>query len=93
MSDLIQIRKTVTNIETIHHEGGPPRAEPVKKGAVLVVLRNPYAGINVEDVMPMMDALKPVGLEVAEELIGLLGGAKKVQSYGKGSIVGEAGEI
>ena len=59
MSELIQIRKTVTHVETIRHEGGPPLEEPLKKGAIMIVLRNPYAGSFVEDVMPMMEALKP----------------------------------
>ena len=65
----------------------------MKKGAILIVLKNPFAGSYVEDVLPMMDALKPVGLEAAQELISLLGGAGQIQSYGKGSIVGEDGEL
>ena len=93
MNELIKIRKTVTHVETIRHDGGPPINEPLKKGAVLIVLRNPYAGSYVEDVMPMMDALKSVGLQAAQELISLLGGADKIQSYGKGSIVGEEREL
>ncbi|MEC9230513.1 MAG: amino acid synthesis family protein, partial [SAR324 cluster bacterium] len=60
---------------------------------ILIVLKNPFAGSYVEDVLPMMDALKPVGLEAAQELISLLGGAGQIQSYGKGSIVGEDGEL
>ncbi len=93
MSELIQIRKTVTHVETIRHEGGPPLEEPLKKGAIMIVLRNPYAGSFVEDVMPMMEALKPSGLKAAQELISLLGGVDRIQSYGKGSIVGENGEL
>ena len=93
MSELIQIRKVVTHIETIHHEGGPVLNEPIKKGAIMIVLKNPYAGSYVEDVLPMMDALKPSGLEAAQELISLMGGADRIQSYGKGSIVGEKGEL
>ena len=41
----------------------------------------------------MMEALKPIGLDAANQLIELLGGADQIQSYGKGSIVGEAGEL
>ena len=59
----------------------------------MIVLENPYAGSFVDEIVPMMDALKPVGLDAAEQLIKLLGGADKIQSYGKGSIVGEAGEL
>jgi len=93
MNDLIKVRKIVTHIENIYHEGGPANTEPIKKGAILIVLENPYAGSYVEDITPMMEALKPIGLDVANQLIELLGGADQIQSYGKGSIVGEAGEL
>jgi len=93
MSDLIKVRKIVTHVENIFHEGGPVSKIPIKKGAVLIVLENPYAGQYVSKIIPMMDALKPIGLDAANKLIDLLGGADQVQSYGKGSIVGEAGEL
>ena len=93
MSEMINVRKTVALVETIRHEGGTPPEKPLKKGAILIVLKNPFAGSYVEDVLPMMDALKPMGLEAAQELISLLGGAGQIQSYGKGSIVGEDGEL
>ena len=93
MNDLIKVRKIVTHIENIYHEGGPAHTEPIKKGAIMIVLENPYAGSYVEDITPMMEALKPIGLDVANQLIELLGGADQIQSYGKGSIVGEAGEL
>jgi len=93
MNDLIKVRKIVTHVENIFHEGGPVRIEPIKKGAILIVLENPYAGSYVEDITPMMEALKPIGLDAANQLIELLGGADQIQSYGKGSIVGEAGEL
>ena len=93
MNDLIKVRKIVTHIENIYHEGGPANTEPIKKGAILIVLENPYAGSYVEDITPMMEALKPIGLDAANQLIELLGGADQIQSYGKGSIVGEAGEL
>ena len=93
MSNLIKVRKIVTHIENIYHEGGQAHSEPIKKGAVLIVLKNPYAGSYVEDITPMMEALKPIGLDAANQLIELLGGVEQIQSSGKGSIVGEAGEL
>lgn len=93
MNDLIKVRKIVTHVENIYHEGGPAHGNPIKKGAILIVLENPYSGSYVEDITPMMEALKPVGLDAANQLIELLGGVKQIQSYGKGSIVGEAGEL
>ena len=93
MNELIKVRKIVTHVENIYHEGGQARKEAIKKGAILIVLENPYAGEFVVEIIPMMDALKPLGLDAAEQLIELLGGSDKIQSYGKGSIVGEAGEL
>ena len=93
MNDLIKVRKIVTHVENIFHEGGPAHKDPIKKGAVLIVLENPYAGSFVEDIKPMMEALKPIGLDAANQLIDLLGGVDQIQSYGKGSIVGESGEM
>ena len=69
MNELIKVRKIVTQVENIYHEGGQARIEPIKKGAILIVLENPYAGEFVDDIIPMMDALKPVGLDSAKQLI------------------------
>jgi hypothetical protein len=91
---LIEIRRIVTAVEEIRHEGGPPPDEPLKRGAIAVVLKNPYAGHYEADIMPMMEALNPVGLDMARRLIAALtGDPKKIQSYGKGAIVGAAGEL
>jgi len=52
------------------------------------------AGRFESDIQGFMDDLKPLGIEMAEKLIEALGGdAGKIQGYGKGAIVGEAGEI
>ena len=61
---------------------------------MLVVIRNPFAGAFVENIAGFMDDLKPMGLEMARSLVTALGGDPKVvQGYGKGAIVGAAGEI
>lgn len=90
---LIKIRKKLLNIETIYHEGGPVRSEPVKAGSVAVVLENPYAGRYVEDLSELVDEAKKVSEEIVQELIEALGGADSIEAYGKGAIVGTNGEI
>ena len=40
-----------------------------------------------------MEDLKPLGLEMAKKLAAALGGADKIEGYGKGSLVGAAGEL
>jgi hypothetical protein len=91
---LIEVRKFVTSVEEIWHEGGPVAEKPLKMGSIAAVLKNPYAGKYVPDIVPMMDALKPFGLEMSKRLIAALGGEpKKIEGFGKGAIVGEAGEL
>lgn len=94
MSDLVKVRKISTQVEEIYHEGGPVRDDPIKRGSIVVIVENPYAGRYVEDITPFMEALKPLGLKVANQLIDALGrDPKNITSYGKGAIVGEDGEM
>lgn len=91
----IEVRKFVIQTEEIFHEGGPLVTSPRRIGAIAAVIHNPYAGRGyVEDIQPMMAALKPLGLQMAQRLIDALGGdASAIEAYGKGSIVGVAGEL
>ncbi|MGH6960921.1 MAG: amino acid synthesis family protein [Dongiaceae bacterium] len=90
----IEIRKFATVVEEVFHEGGPAAARPLRQGACLAVIRNPYAGRYVQDILPLMEALKPLGLEMARRLVAALGAAsKEIEAYGKGAIVGTAGEL
>ena len=90
----VQIRKQVRILEEIFHEGGPAAATPRKRGAIVTVIENPFAGRYVEDIAGFMEDLKPLGAAMAKELLAALGGdAKAIDGYGKGAIVGAAGEI
>ena len=60
---------------------------------ISAVIRNPFAGQYEADPTPFMQALKPLGRDLADRLIQALGGAANVEAYGKGAIVGEAGEL
>jgi hypothetical protein len=90
----IAVRKYAVTVEEIFHEGGPAAAVPLKRGAALAVIANPYAGRYVEDIQGFMEDLKPFGLQMAQRLLAAIGGdAKAIQGYGKGAIVGAAGEL
>ncbi|MGW9331652.1 amino acid synthesis family protein [Bosea sp. NPDC055594] len=90
----IVVRKYAVTVEEIFHEGGPAATVPLKRGAALAVIANPYAGRYVEDIQGFMDDLKPFGLAMALRLLAAMGGdVKAIQGYGKGAIVGAAGEI
>jgi amino acid synthesis protein len=89
----VVVRKRITCVEEIFHEGGPPVAKPLRRAAVLAVIRNPFAGAYVANIEGFMDDLKPLGLEMARSLVAVLGGdPKAIEGYGKGAIVGSAGE-
>ncbi len=90
----IEIRRVQTQVEDIFHEGGPRPAQPQRRGAIAAVLTNPYAGRWESDIAPLMDALTPVGIEMAHRLLAAMAvPPERIEGYGKGAIVGAAGEI
>jgi Amino acid synthesis len=90
----VQIRKLALALEEIWHEGGPPAAVPRRRAAVLAAIHNPFAGRYVADIQPFMEDLKPLGMMMAGRLLTALGGdAALIDGYGKGALIGEAGEV
>lgn len=90
----VAVRKRIITVEEVFHEGGPPAAVPLRRGAILSVIANPFAGRYVAEIAPFMEDLKPLGAAMARALVEALGGdPARVQGYGKGAIVGQAGEI
>jgi hypothetical protein len=89
---LIQIRKRLLTIETIHHEGGPVGAVPLRMAAAIAVVRNPFAGRYEPDLLPFLAELRSLGRALADELVGVLG-KDRVEAYGKAAIVGVNGEL
>ena len=91
---MIDIRRILTQVEEIRHEFGPVTAVPLLRGAVGVVLTNPYAGRYEPDILPMMDALQDVGVDMARRLLAAMDvPVERIATYGKGAIVGAAGEL
>jgi hypothetical protein len=91
---MIDIRRVFTHVEEIRHEFGPPVAVPLQRGAIGAVLTNPFAGRYVEDILPMMEALQAVGLDMAQRLRAAMDvPVERIEGYGKGAIVGAAGEL
>ena len=90
----VEVRKVLHVVEEVFHEGGRRAEIPLRRAAVLAVIRNPFAGRYVEQIEEFMNDLKPLGLEMAKSLVAELGGdAKVVEGYGKGAIVGANGEL
>ncbi len=94
IAPMIDIRRIFTQVEQIHHEFGPPAATPLLRGAIGAVLTNPFAGRYEANILPMMDALGPVGIQMAQRLCAAMGVApERIEGYGKGAIIGAAGEL
>ena len=87
----IIIRRSFVIVEERHEEAGRKADRPLRRIAAVAIVENPYAGRYVEDLKPMVDASVRLGEQMAK--IALAGfGQHEVQSYGKGGIVGIAGE-
>ena len=87
----VEIRKIATAVEEIFHEGGPRASTPLRRAAIMAVIANPFAGRYVEDIQPFMTDLEPLGLQMAQKLLAVLGNDPgQIEGYGKGIIVGAA---
>jgi Amino acid synthesis len=84
------VRRITLQIEDILHEGGPVGLR--QRGAIMAAVTNPFAGHHAPDLQAAMEDLKPLGLMLTDRLIAALGGRDGIDGYGKGALVGEAGE-
>ncbi len=88
---MLKIRKLQTIREEAFSELGTEAERPVVRVVSLAVIHNPFAGRFVEDLTPLWE----IGAELAErlmtDLVRLLPGP--AVSYGKGAVVGVAGEM
>lgn len=89
-----EIRKVVVQIDEIHSQMGRPVDPPTRRAVAMAVIANPFAGAYQEDLSELSD----IGLELGDLLgrrcVEVLGIAPEAaQSYGKGVIVGDQGEL
>jgi hypothetical protein len=88
---MIQVRKIITMREAIFSELGAAASRPVIRAVGIGVIPNPFAGKFAEDLKPLFEAGATLGERLMPELLKLLDGP--AVSYGKGAIVGTAGEM
>ena len=88
---MIEIRKTLTLKEATMIEMGRSLPIPITRAAGIAVVKNPFAGRFETDLRPMFEIGKVVGEMLATEVAHLL--ARPAVAYGKGAIVGVAGEM
>lgn len=87
----IHIRRSFAILEERQEEAGKRAPQPLRRVAAVAVVENPFAGRYVEDLKPMIEDSVALGHEMARIALAAFG-PHEVQSYGKGGIVGVAGE-
>lgn len=87
----MDLRKQLIVIEETGSEAGHRLTRPVRRVAGIAVVANPFAGRSVEDLAALFDLGAEVGDLLMKRLADLLGGPGV--SYGKGAVVGLAGEM
>lgn len=87
----MHIRKVLTFVDEARSEAGRPAEIPQRKVASVAVVKNPFAGAYQEDLSSLVEASAAIGKELSEIALGLLK-PFPVESYGKGAVVGLAGE-
>jgi len=87
----IAIRRTFVLVEERKEEAGRVADRPLRRVAAVAVVENPYAGRYIEDLKPLIDGSVKLGEEIAKLALSNFG-QHEVQSYGKGGIIGLAGE-
>jgi Amino acid synthesis len=87
----MQIRKILTFVDEARSEAGQSAPTPLRKVAAVAVVKNPFAGKFEPDLSALVEASAAVGREVTEIAVGLLR-PYAAESYGKGAIIGLAGE-
>ena len=88
----MDIRKVVTLVDEIRREAGRDVSPPIRRVIVAAVLHNPHAGAYTEDLGDLSDASVELSGMLATAAVAQLDG-RAVHSYGKGGIVGVAGEL
>jgi len=88
---MTDIRKIVTLREVIFSELGHEAARPIVRAVGIAVIHNPFAGRWADDLRPLFEAGAALGERLMPELVRMLDGP--AVSYGKGAIVGVAGEM
>jgi len=90
----MEIRKVVVVVEETHKEAGREVSPPTRKAAAIAVIKNPFAGRYEEDLSLLMEYGEKLGGMLGERAVAALGIPKeRVDSYGKGAIVGLGGEL
>ena len=90
----LQIRKTYCIVEETLADGAKRLEKTTRKAAAAAVFKNPFAGLYQEDLSLLIQWSEELGEMLTRKAVAALGIAPEaVESYGKGAIAGEQGEL
>lgn len=72
------------------HEMGKP-CTPITRATALAIVRNPFAGLDQEDLSFLFDAAAQLGETLAQELVHML--SAPPMRYGKATLIGSSGAM
>jgi hypothetical protein len=88
----LDIRRLLCFTDHKEVEAGHRHDQPLRRVAAVAIVANPYAGRYVEDLSEAIAASVEVGAVLAKLAVEAMG-SYKVESYGKGGVVGLGGEL
>jgi hypothetical protein len=88
----LDIRRLLCFTDHKEVEAGHRHDQPLRRVAAVAIVANPYAGRYVEDLSEAIAASVDVGAVLAKLAVEAMG-SYKVESYGKGGVVGLGGEL
>lgn len=89
------IRGLLTETTEIFSENNSSIRTPIKQTWAAAIVNNPWVGTPTSQ--ELIESPRPVAARLSkllsDRLLRALGGAEAIQSFGKGAIIGEAGEM
>lgn len=87
----MNVRKTlyVKEIITSDELGHP--CPPITRAAAMAIVKNPFAGVDQEDLSDLMDIAVALGPDLSKELVSMLPAAPVC--YGKAALIGSSGAM
>ena len=88
-----EIRKTAVLVEEIRLEAGRADGPPLVRVTAMAAIHNPYASTPLANVEPLIEFGSALGTLLVQKLLAQYDkDPQRVESNGKGSIVGTQGE-
>lgn len=87
----VRVRKMLNYLDEARSEAAQEADPPLRKVAAVAIVNNPFAGGYQDDLAPLVEASERIGQEMSEMALSLLA-PYSPESYGKGGVVGLAGE-